>query len=109
MNSPAVHLYVSQDLVWFEAPTDAGYGVELTQGDGDCRRVYRRLDSLWWTWLARMHAGYPELAKLRARVVELRGEDAVAKAEAIRPALDYFPPVPRFPVSHPSEVCLAAR
>lgn len=98
--SAAVHLYVSADLQWFEVPQDTALGIEVTQGDQDCRRVYRRVDSQWWCWLHRMHAGFVVLSQIRKRLVELRGESAVAKAEAMRPAPNYFPPLPIFP--HPS-------
>lgn len=96
--SGGVHLYVSADLQWFEAPADTSLGIDITQGDQDCRRAYRRLDSRWWCWLTRMHAGFTTLSQIRKRLVELRGEDAVAKAEAMRPAPNYFPPLARFPV-----------
>lgn len=93
----SVHLYVSADLQWFEVPIDTALAHDITQGDQDCRRIYRRVDSRWWAWLNRMHHGYTVLRQIRARLVELRGDDAVTKAEAIRPALDYFPPLPAFP------------
>jgi hypothetical protein len=92
-----VHLYVSADLQWFEVPTDTALAHDITQGDQDCRRAYRRVDSLWWAWLHRMHGGFVVLSQIRKRLVELRGENAVAKAEAMRTGHDYFPPLPIFP------------
>lgn len=95
-----VHLYVSADLQWFEVPADTALAHDITQGDQDCRRAYRRVDSRWWAYLTRMHAGFVVLSQIRKRLVELRGEDAVAKGEAVRPSHDYFPPLALFP--HPS-------
>ena len=101
-----VHLYVAADLQWFEAPEDTALGQEVTQADQDCRRVYRRLDSTWWLWLCRMHAGFVVLSQIRKRLVELRGEDAVTKAEAMQLPPNYFPPLPRFPsLSEVSYAC----
>jgi len=96
------YIYASADLQWFEAPENTALGQEITQGDQDCRRAYRRLNAQWWAWLHRMHTGFPMHDQIRRRLVELRGEDAVAKAEAIAPTYDYFPPLPRFPHPQPN-------
>lgn len=91
------HLYVSHDLRLFEAPADTALAKDITQGDFDCRRAYRRLDGKWWAYLSTVHKGYNLLTVIRARLVELRGVEAVIKAEALRVPFDYLPP---FPVSY---------
>lgn len=106
MSGPDVHLYVSADLQWFEVSKDTALANDITQADQDCRRAYRRVDSQWWAWLHRMHSGFVVLSQIRKRLVQLidqrghAGEESVAKAEVMRPAYDYFPPLPIFP--HPS-------
>lgn len=98
----SVYIYASADLQWFEVPENTALGQEVTQGDQDCRRVYRRVSGKWWSWLHRMHTGFLVHDQIRRRLVELRGEDAVAKAEAITPTYDYDPPHLHFPHPQPN-------
>jgi hypothetical protein len=87
-------LYVSADLRWFAADASDRLAYNLTQGDEDGVRAYRRADRFWWAWLARRHAGDPRLAELREILVCWHGADRVALAEATVLGFGYEAPTP---------------
>ncbi len=86
------------ELRFFEVDADQAEDLadDLTQVDADgARRVYRRLDTMWFAFLAD-RAKPEQWAPIRARMIELRGAELVRKAESWPISHDY-----RLPVLHP--------
>jgi hypothetical protein len=90
-----VHLWVSPDLCIYEASPDEPIRGDLIQTDSDGRRVYRKLDGLWWRWLFHHYRGFGRIAQLRNRLVSAHGEAAVLKTESRPPEPSYQ--IPRIP------------
>jgi hypothetical protein len=88
-------LYVSPDLRIYEASADERLSGDLIQTDADGRRVYRKLDGLWYRWLFATYRGFGRIAELRQHLVAKHGEAAVALAESKPPRADYV--IPRIP------------
>jgi hypothetical protein len=84
----------SHEVRWFEAEPELAEDLadDLTQVDADgIRRAYRRLDGLWFAFLAD-RAKPEQWAPIRARMIELRGAELVRKAEAWPISHDYILP-----------------
>jgi hypothetical protein len=90
--APTCQLYVSADLRWFESIADDRLANDITQGDDDGPRAYRRVDGRWWAWLHQSATDHPTVVELRTKVVALFGADRVAQAEAFRLPWRYAPP-----------------
>lgn len=90
---PMADLYVSIDLRDVEVGSNERVRGDLIQTDADGVRIYRKLDGMWWRWLASTYRGHGALKPLRVKLVNVHGEEAVAKAEAKAPATTYQPPV----------------
>jgi hypothetical protein len=89
------HLYISADLLHFQADAGERLAYDVTQTDEDQVRAYRRADRYWWAWLARQHQASARLAELRALLVAEHGEDRVAAGEATVLGWGYRPPAIR--------------
>lgn len=90
--APTCQLYVSADLRWFEASADERLAMDITQGDEDGLRAYRRVDGRWWAWLSQSATDHPIVIELRARLVEIFGPDRIAQSESFRLPWRYAPP-----------------
>jgi hypothetical protein len=87
------YLYVSADLRWFVSLTTERLAADFTQGDADHHRAYRRLNAVWFSWLALSHAGkHPQWPAFRAVCVARIGEKSVRAAEYQIIPHDYQPP-----------------
>ncbi len=71
-------IYVSADLLSFEAPRGHGLAVDIGQEDGDRWRSYRRLDAAWFQWLA------GKMAKLQRLVDQGQLDQAAATITTAR-------------------------
>lgn len=70
-------LYVSEDLHWFMSDSSQGLAIDIRQGDADRQRLYRRINSYWYNWLATHRKDRPGFPIIRSLVVELFGAERV--------------------------------
>ena len=83
-----------REVRWFEEVPELAQAlaIDLEQVDADgIRRAYRRVDAIWWAYLCNRTQG-PDAAALRARLVAIRGEETVKRAEQLAISNDYLPP-----------------